>query len=287
MFFVRRRRVSFFLLFRCWGITNSVAVCGFPCVSSSCTRPSSSTRTPLSTTSSRSPPAPVFCFRLAVGGGFRSVLVLVGLSLFLSRSLSLSFRSCLHCMNAVLLRDKGGGLPDGAPNHDYDGVGFFRGQSMGQCPGRSIQNCPCSPHFLPQPSKIEAGRGSGGATVLSDKRSCVSGGLPVFFCFVQSGSCPLPFFWQSSPFLRVGLCDKFSGASFCLLFSFCFLWFLVGICLCFCLVFCKFALEMPKKFSSCQVLFLLARSLCLRGWVDDVFLFHFSVLFSLKETAQG
>ena len=91
LFFVRRRRVSLFLLFRCWGNRNRVAVCGSLCVSSSCTRPSPSTRTPLSSTSSRAPPAPVFFSRrLAVGGGFRSVLVLVGFSLFLSRALSLS-----------------------------------------------------------------------------------------------------------------------------------------------------------------------------------------------------
>ena len=32
VFFVRRRRVSLFLLFRRWGNTNRVAVCGSPCV---------------------------------------------------------------------------------------------------------------------------------------------------------------------------------------------------------------------------------------------------------------
>ena len=92
---------------------------------------------------------------------------------------------------------------------------------MGQCPGRSVQNCPCSPHFPPQPSKTEAGRGSGGATVLSDKCLCMTGGpfchanawcsspltkgemLPVFlfFCFLRVGSCLLPFFGRVLFFL--------------------------------------------------------------------------------------
>ena len=129
----------------------------------------------------------------------------------------------------VLLRERGGGLPDGAPTYDYDGLGM----RMGQCPGRSVQNCPCSPHFLPQPSKKETGRGSGGATVLSDKCSCVSGGpcchdnaccfsplakgetLPVFsfFLFLGGWFLSFAFFWQSSLLLRADLRDKFSGAN--------------------------------------------------------------------------
>ena len=92
---------------------------------------------------------------------------------------------------------------------------------MGQCPGRSVQNCACSLHFLLQPSKTEAGRGSGGATVLSDKCLSMTGGpychanawwsspltkgkmLPVFFhlCFLWSGSCPLLLFGKVLFFL--------------------------------------------------------------------------------------
>ena len=90
------------------------------------------------------------------------------LSLSLSLSLFLCRPACAACM-LLLQRERGGGLQDGA-------LGFLRGMSMGQCPGRSVQNCPCSPHFLPQPSKTEAGRGTGGATVLSDKCFCTTGG---------------------------------------------------------------------------------------------------------------
>ena len=37
----------------------------------------------------------------------------------------------------------------------------------------------------------------------------------VFLCFFRSGSCPLPFFWQSPLLLRAGFCETFSGANFC------------------------------------------------------------------------
>ena len=54
-----------------------------------------------------------------------SVQAVVGLILSLSLSLSLSWRcSCAACM-LRLLRERGGGLPDGAPNYYYDGLCRF------------------------------------------------------------------------------------------------------------------------------------------------------------------
>ena len=136
------------------------------------------------------------------------------------------------------------------------------GMSMGQCPGRSVQNCPCSPHFLPQPSKTEAGRGSGGATVLSDKCLCMTDGpychandwcscpltkgemLSVFFiCVFFVCFAPFAVFWQSSLLLRVGLRDKFSGANFCFRSLFGSLCFWCGFAYGFCVFSCNFAPE--------------------------------------------
>ena len=68
---------------------------------------------------------------------------------------------CLHPTDGVPL-----GICGSGHSSNINMFRFFREMSMGQCPGRSVQNCPCSPHFLPQPFKTEAGRGSGGATVL-------------------------------------------------------------------------------------------------------------------------
>ena len=88
------------LLSRRWENTNRVAVCGFPCVSSSWTRPPPSTRTPSSTTTSRSTPAPVVFFSLVV------VPVVVGLGLFWLWRASLSTSPCcLAC--AALKRQRG------------------------------------------------------------------------------------------------------------------------------------------------------------------------------------
>ena len=188
------------------------------------------------------PPAPVvfFCF-FSSSRRWWWGLVCLGVGGPLSLSLSLSLSAVRLAMHVCLLpRERGGGLPDGAPSYDHNCLGFFREMSMGQCPGRSVQNCPCSPHFLPQPSKTEAGRGSGGATVLSDKCFCTTGGpychandwcsspltkgemLSVFFICVFCGLVFVlcRFFWQSSLLLRAGFCDKFSGANFCFCFLF-------------------------------------------------------------------
>ena len=95
-------------------------------------------------------------------------------------------------------------------------------------------------------------------------------------------------FWRSSILLRVGLCDKFSGANFCFSLSFCGLVFLVGFCLCFLRIFLQVRPgNALKKFSSCQVLFFLVRSLCLRVWVDDVFVVSLPSLFSFQRERSG
>ena len=153
--FVRRRRVSLFFFFSSSGAGETQTAQRFvvPLVLSR-PRSSSSTRSPSSTDTSRHT-ARTCCFvfffrRLAVGGGVWSVLAVVGLS----RSLSLSFSAVRLAMHVCLLpRERGGGLPDGAPSYDHNCLGFFREMSMGQCPGRSVQNCPCSPHFLRSPLK--------------------------------------------------------------------------------------------------------------------------------------
>ena len=115
--------------------------------------------------------------------------------------------------------------------------------------------------------------------------------LPVLFvfCFFVVWFSSFAVFWQSSLFLRVGLCDKFSGANFCFLFfvffsaSFCFWW---GLAYVFVYYFASSPWKFAKKFSSCQVLFLLARSLCLRVWVDDVFVVSLLSLFSFSFTQE-
>ena len=138
---------------------------------------------------------------------------------------------------------------------------------MGQCPGRSVQNCPCSPHFLLQPCKTEAGRGIGGATVLSDKCLSMTGGpychanawcsspltkgkmLPVFFSFVflWSGPCPLPLFGRVLFFLGSVCAITFRARTFfCFLsVALCFWW---GFAYVFCVFSCcEFAPEAPLK----------------------------------------
>ena len=93
------------------------------------------------------PPAPVFfffCRRLAVCGGFRSVLAVAGLSL----SLSLSLRSCLRCMYACVNKRQGGGLPDGAPNYDDDGIDFS-GKEHGTVSRTVRQELPMLPPLPP------------------------------------------------------------------------------------------------------------------------------------------
>ena len=117
------------------------------------------------------------------------------------------------------------------------------------------------------------------------------GSAPRFFhlCFLQSCSRLFAVFWQSSLLLRVGLRDKFSGANFCFLLSFCGLVFLVGIACVFCLFSCKFAPEAPLK-NSLHVRFcFLVRSSCLMVWVDDVFVVSFPSLvsFSFKRERSG
>ena len=105
--------------------------------------------------------------------------------------------------------------------------------------------------------------------------NCVCCGLVLVLCR----------FWQSSLLLRVGLCDKFSGANFCFLLSFCVLVFLIGICLCSSRIFLQTrpgrALKNSLHVRSC----FLSCSLCLRVWVDDVFCFS-SFPFCFSEERQ-
>ena len=89
-------------------------------------------------------------------------------------------------------------------------------------------------------------------------------------------------FWRSSLLLRVGLCDKFSGANFCFCSLFGSLCFWCGFAYGFCVFSCNFALEaLSKIFLDVRSCFL-SRSLCLRVWVDDVFVVSLLLLFSLK-----
>ena len=251
--FVRRRRVSLFfflLLFRRWGNTSRAAVCGSPCVVPA-TLLVFDPFTFVYRYIKAYRPHLLFFFCFVVSPLVVGLVCLGGggpLSLSLSLSLS-AVRLAMHV--CVIPRERGGGLPDGAPSYDHNCLGFFREMSMGQCPGRSVQNCPCSPHFLPQPSKTEAGRGSGGATVLSDKCFCATGGpychandwcsspltkgemLLVFsFVFFVVWFLSFAVFWQSSLLLRVGLRNIF-GSELLFLLSFWFLVFLVWICLWF------------------------------------------------------
>ena len=127
--------------------------------SPSWTRPPPTTRSPSSTTTSRSTSRTCFF-------GF-----FVGVSLSLSLSLSGVGRPGCACRHN---RTDGGGLQDGAPNYYHDGflLASFWGKSIGQCPGQSALNCRCSPHFLPQSPKVGAGRGSGGGNrIVTQMRS--------------------------------------------------------------------------------------------------------------------
>ena len=105
---------------------------------------------------------------------------------------------------------------------------------MGQFHKWSVQTCPCSAHFLPQPSKTEAGHGNRGSN------------RTVTHCFWTSGpyrhseSCsffsqflllilwvcrhPLPVFLYRSLHLKIGSWDPFAGATFC------FCWFMMVLC---------------------------------------------------------
>ena len=95
-------------------------------------------------------------------------------------------------------------------------------------------------------------------------------------------------FWQSSLVLRVGLRENFSGADF-----FCFL--SVALCFCwgfayvfFCVFSCKFAPEVFKMFSSCQVLLFWFVLLVLGFGLTTSLLFLFLLLslFLTKEKVQ-
>ena len=228
--FVRRRRVSFFfllLLFRRWGNTSRAAVCGSPCVVPAALLVFDPFTFVCRYIKAYRPHQFFFFFLFVV-----SPLV-VGFGLSggggpLSLSLSLSLSAVRLAMHVCLLpKERGGGLPDGAPSYDHNCLGFFKEMSMGQCPGRSVQNCPCSPHFSLQPSKTEAGRGSWGATVLSDKCFCTIGGrcsspltkgemlLVFFICvFLWSGSCPLPFIGKVLFFLGSACAINFRERTF-------------------------------------------------------------------------
>ena len=128
--------------------------------SPSWTRPPPTTRSPSSTTTSRSTSRTCF-FGFFVG---------VSLSLSLSLSLSGVGRPGCACRHN---RTDGGGLQDGAPTYYHDDflLASFWGKSIGQCPGQSALNCRCSPHF-PQSPKVGAGRGSGGGNrIVTQMRS--------------------------------------------------------------------------------------------------------------------
>ena len=142
----------------------------------------------------------LFFRRLSGDGGSRSVLGVLGLSLYLHLSLSLSGPFCTECMH-ILLRERERGWPTGRrPQKRLRRFWLFQGMSMGQCPGRSVQDCPCSPHFPWWSFKTEAGRGSGGATVLSCKCLCVYGGL-----YCHANAC------FSSPWRKGKCCPFFRG----------------------------------------------------------------------------
>ena len=113
----------------------------------------------------------------------------------------------------------------------------FWGESIGQRPGQTVLSCRCSPLFLPQSLKVGARKRKWGrqpychTSAFARSRAgnamqLFACSLPLlkgemlsvffFFCFLWSGSCPLPFFGKkNSLLLRFGLCDKFSGANFC------------------------------------------------------------------------
>ena len=139
--------VVLFFLSRHWGNTSLFVVCVSPSDSSSWTSSSPSTRTPSSSTSSRSPPAP--SFPLSFRWWWVSVCLGCPGPLSLSLSLSMFLRSfCTECMH-LLLRERGGGLQDGAPNNHYDGLGL--GNEHGAV--SRVQNCPCSPTSSRSPLK--------------------------------------------------------------------------------------------------------------------------------------
>ena len=71
--------------------------------------------------------------------------------------------------------------------------------------------------------------------------------LPVFlfFCFLWSGSCPLPFFWQSSLLLRAGFAKNFRERTFVFAFFFGPCVFGMDLPMVFCVFFRNFA---PKCF---------------------------------------
>ena len=176
------------------------------------------------------------------------------------------------------------------------------GKSIGQWPGLPVLSCRCSPHFLPLSPKVGAGRGNGGGNrIVTQMRSlsigqvrslkcacsppCLKGEmLSVFLiCVFVVWFLSFAVFWQSSLLLRVGLCNKFSGANFCFLLSFCVLEFLIGICLCFSRISCKFAPEESKEILLMSgLVFCLVLSVLGFG-LTTFFLFLFSLLFFFEE----
>ena len=108
-------------------------------------RSSFSTRSPSSTDTSRHTARTCFFFfsfvvsPLVVGFGL-SWWWWASLSLSLSLSLS-AVRLALHV--CLLTRERGGGLPDGAPSYDHNCLGYFRENEQGQCPGRSVLSDKC------------------------------------------------------------------------------------------------------------------------------------------------
>ena len=121
-------------------------------------------------------------------------------------------------------------------------LGCFLGKSIGQCPRQTVlsRTVGAPPTSSRSPLKYGAGRGSGGGNrIVTQMRSLgigqvlsrnfqltlplVEGGNAVRFsllCFFSVWFLSFAVFWQSSLLLRVGYCEKFSGANFCFCFLF-------------------------------------------------------------------
>ena len=126
----------------------------------------------------------VFRRRLAGGGGFRSVLAEVGLSL----SLSLSLLSCLALHAHLRCKEKEGVAYQTAPPVMTMIAFFFFGKrAWGSVPDGPSRTAHAPPTSSRSPSKIEAGRGSGEQLYCPDKCSCVSGGP-----YCHANACALP-----------------------------------------------------------------------------------------------
>ena len=103
-------------------------------------RSSSSTRSPSSTDTSRHTARTCFFFLFSSSRRWWWGLVCLGGGGPLSLSLS-AVRLALHV--CLLTRERGGGLPDGAPSYDHNCLFYFMENEQGQCPGRSVLSDKC------------------------------------------------------------------------------------------------------------------------------------------------